>query len=100
MPFEFTVVVRFDRASLIKAGTRKGITENQPTTIAIKTPTMSFSHLRGKRDSGAVRPIVTAKAKTINLVRPAVTQENGGVKNRVLLNLVITSIEMSIVGTK
>jgi hypothetical protein len=44
--------------------------------------------------------MVTAKAKTMNLVRPAVTQENGGVKNRVLLNLVRTSIEIRIVGTK
>jgi len=47
-----------------------------------------------------VKPIVIAKAKMINLVRPAVTQENGGTKGSALLKLVTTIIAMSIAGRK
>jgi hypothetical protein len=100
MPLELTVVLRFESSFLIKAGTRKGMTENQKTTTAIKTPMIIFSHFRGSRDRGVVNPIVTATAKITNLVRPAVIQENGGINRSELLNLATNSIAMRMKGIK
>ncbi|GAI10976.1 unnamed protein product, partial [marine sediment metagenome] len=61
----------------------------------IKMQTATFSNLRGRRDSGEVRPIVTAKEKTTNFTRPAVIQKNGGTKASEPAYLVTTSIAMS-----
>ena len=100
MPLELIVVLRFERSSFINAGTIKGKTENQITTKTIKKPIINFSNVRGRREIGVVKPIVTAKAKKMNRVRPAVIHENGGTKGSALLNLVSTIIVMSMNGTK
>jgi hypothetical protein len=95
MPLVSTLVVRFESRSSIRAGTRKGSTQNQTTTIDIKEQTSSLSRLEGRRESGVVRPIVTANDRRTNFARPAVTQKNGGMKASELSNRVATSIPMT-----
>ena len=83
------MVFEFSRRFLIRAGTRKGRTENQMTTMVIKRQIMTFSHLRGSRERGVVRPIVTVSARMTNFVRPVMSQKRCGTKERTPLNLAI-----------
>ena len=53
---------------------------------------MSFSNLWGRRDSGTVRPMETARDNVMNLTRPTATHENGLTKCRPFVYLVRTSI--------
>jgi hypothetical protein len=98
MPSTLTLVFIFDKSSLIKAGTRKGKTENHTTTIAIRTQIINFSNLCGRRDKGVISPIVTASDKTTNLIRPAVSQQNGATKPKESLYLLAARIAIRIRG--
>jgi hypothetical protein len=100
MPSALSLVVRFRSLSFIRTGTRKGETENQATTIPIRIQIMTFSNLRGRREIGVLKPIVTLRAKMMNLVRPIVSQENGRIKASALFSLAISSIAMSKNGRK
>jgi hypothetical protein len=42
----------------------------------------TFWYVYLSRESGVVRPIVTARARITNLTRPARKNENGGIKIR------------------
>ena len=47
-----------------------------------------------------VKPVVTAKAKIINLTRPVVIKEKGGTKTNELIYLAATSIATNTSGIK
>jgi hypothetical protein len=94
MPLESSLVVRFERRSLIKAGTRKGKMPNQHTTTTIKIQTVILSNLRDRRDSGVINPIGTAKHKTTNRTRPAAIQQTGAIEANTSLNLIVASMEI------
>jgi len=67
-----------------------------PTNTTIKAETKYFSHVRGRRESGVIKPVVMAQAKIMNLARPVAIQENGGKKLSAALYLVVAKIAMSI----
>lgn len=84
----------------MRAGTRKGKTQNQVTTTTIRMQTRIFSHLRGRRESGTVRPIETAKDRMTNLARPVVTQQKGLTKYSASLHLANISKAIAKQGRK
>lgn len=69
--------------------------EKAVTNTTAKRHTMYFSDLRGRRESGVIRPIVMAQAETMNLARPAAAQETGGRKLNAVLHLAASSIAIS-----
>ena len=76
----------------MRAGVRKGSTENHVTTMTIKMAMMIFSNLYGSLESGVVSPIVAAREKMTNFVLPAVIQARGELKVIACANLVRTSV--------
>ena len=69
--------------------------EKAVTNTTAKRHTMYFSDLRGRRESGVIRPIVMAQAETMNLARPAAAQEKGGTKLNAVLHLAVSSTAIS-----
>jgi hypothetical protein len=94
------LVLSFEIRLFIRAGTRNGNMQVQITIEIIKTQTRTLSHLRGRRDRGAVRPIETAKDNMRKIARPFVIQEKGQTKYSKLLYLARISKIIAMQGRK